>query len=570
MTKLKLRAFQISSVIFFNALLFVSWTLHYEPVKSLLAGIPYLEYYVEYRMSQQDNIDSYNTPAQSKIDVTHYDINIELFPEKKILKGDVTVTGLLLDKSLERLDLNFYENMEIKSLTLNGKNSSFEQKDTRLSVPLNGFRSDTFNVRVVYEGTPKKLGFGSFVFDSFNGRSVTYNMSEPIYASTWYPCNDKPDDKALMDMSITNDSAKVSVSNGRLMDVKTKGDRRTYHWKTFYPITTYLICFYSADYRHFEEKYASDSGESMNIDYFAFPEHLDMAQNDFKGHPEMIRFFSGLFGEYPFIKEKYGVAEFLWQMGAMEHQTITGIGSNFLNGKRFFNEFYIHELAHQWFGDAVSPATWKDIWLNEGFATYCEALFAEHESGPSAYRSTMLQKFQDHFSGTLYNPQSGLFSSTVYDKGAWVLHMLRWEIGDSAFFSSLKKYYETYKYKSASTDNFIKVCENESHKDLSYFFKQWVYTGTGNISLVYNWESQPSGGNSSILKLKVKQTQEGFQTFRFPLEVSIKTEGPDNEIKKVFYVNSRQQEFEVKLSHPAKGITMDPSGWLLASFKKEE
>ncbi|MGE5351890.1 MAG: M1 family aminopeptidase [Acidobacteriota bacterium] len=565
-----MRAFQISSIVFFNALLFASWLVHYEPVKSLFSAVPLLEYYVEYRMSQQDNLDSYIMPAQNKIDVTHYDINIELFPEKKILKGDVTITGVLLDKSLKRLDLNFYENMEIKSLTLNGKNSSFEQKETRLSLPLNNFGSDTFNVRVVYEGTPKKLGFGSFVFDNFNGRSVAYNMSEPIYASTWYPCNDKPDDKALMDMRITNDSAKVSVSNGRLMDVKTKGDRRTYHWKTFYPITTYLICFYSADYRHFQEHYISEAKDSMNIDYFAFPEHLDMAQSDFKGHPEMIKFFSGLFGEYPFIKEKYGVAEFLWQMGAMEHQTITGIGSNFLNGRRFFNEFYVHELAHQWFGDAVSPQTWKDIWLNEGFASYCEALFSEHEAGPSAYRSTMLQKFHDRFSGTLYNPQSGLFSSTVYDKGAWVLHMLRWEIGDSSFFSSLRKYYQTYMYKSATTNDFINVCEKESHKDLSYFFNQWVFTGTDNIKLTYNWEAHPSADNSYVLKLKLKQTQDAPQTFRFPLEVSIKTEGTEGEVNKVIYVNSRRQEFEIKLNNQVKGITMDPSGWLLASFKKEE
>ncbi|MGE5430913.1 MAG: M1 family metallopeptidase [Syntrophomonadaceae bacterium] len=569
MTNRKLRAFQISSIVFFNALLFISWTIHYEPVKSLLAGAPFIQYYVQYRMSQQDNLDAYNTPAQSKIDVTHYDININLFPEKETVNGDVTVTGVITGKPLKAIDLNFYENMQIKLLTLNGKTSEFEQKGTRLTVPLNSFNADTFNIRVVYEGTPKKLGFGSFVFDKFSGRSVTYTLSEPVYASTWYPCNDKPDDKALIDMRITNDSSKVSVSNGRLMDVKTSGNRRTYHWKTFYPITTYLICIYSADYRHFEEEYVPASKDTMKIDYYSFPEHLDMAKNDFKGHPEMIKFFSGLFGEYPFLKEKYGVAEFLWQMGAMEHQTITGIGSNFLNGRRFFSEFYIHELAHQWFGDAVSPATWKDIWLNEGFASYCEALYAEHESGPSAYRSTMLQKFHDKFSGTLYKPESGLFSSTVYDKGAWVLHMLRWEIGDTAFFSSLKKYYEAYKYKSATTNNFIKVCENESHKDLSCFFKQWVFNGTENIKLVYSWEDKSSDGKMHLLKLTVKQEQEGYPVFRFPLEIIIKPEGAD-EVKKIFYVDQRQQDFEIKLEHKVTGITMDPSGWLLASFKQQQ
>ncbi|HEX2868600.1 MAG TPA: M1 family aminopeptidase [Ignavibacteriales bacterium] len=570
MTKRKLKAFQVASIVFFNSLLFISWTIHYEPVKSLLSGAPFLQLYVQYRLSQQDSMESYITPAQNKIDVTHYDINIDLFPEKKIIKGDVTLTGVLLDRSLKKLDLNFYENMSVKQLTLNGKPTEFEQKETRLSIPLNSFNADTFNLRVVYEGTPKSLGFGSFNFSSFSNRPVVYTLSEPIYASTWYPCNDKPDDKALMDMRITNDSSKVSVSNGHLMDVKTVGQRRTYHWKTFYPITTYLICIYSADYRHFDEKYVSERKDTMNIDYFAFPEHLDMAETDFSGHPEMIRFFSGLFGEYPFIKEKYGVAEFLWQMGAMEHQTITGIGSNFLNGRRFFNEFYIHELAHQWFGDAVSPATWKDIWLNEGFASYCEALYAEHESGVSAYRSTMLQKFHDRFSGTLYNPESGLFSSTVYDKGAWVLHMLRWELGDSVFFSSLKKYYETFKYKNAATRDFINVCQNESHKDLSYFFKQWVFEGEDNIRILYSWTDKAAENNSHLLTLNIMQEQSSPKTFRFPLEVEIKLIGQEREIRRTFYVTSSQQSFHLKLDSPVQGITMDPDGWLLASFKKEE
>lgn len=570
MANKKIRAFQISSVIFFNALLFISWTVHYEPVKAFLAGSPIVQYYVQYKMAQQENMDGYILPSQNKIDVTHYDINIDLFPEKKLLKGDVTITGLLLDKSLKTLDLNFYENMKIKQLTLNGKDSEFDQSDTRLSVPLNAFNADTFSIRVIYEGTPKKLGFASFSFDQFNGRSVVYTLSEPVYASTWYPCSDKPDDKALMDMRITNDSSKVSVSNGILADVKTNGGRRTYHYKTLYPITTYLICFYSADYRHFNEKYVSAAKDTMNIEYYAFPEHLEMAEKDFTGHPEMIKFFSGLFGEYPFIKEKYGVAEFLWQMGAMEHQTITGIGSNFLNGRRFFNEFYIHELAHMWWGDAVSPATWKDIWLNEGFASYCEALFAEHESGMSAYKSTMLSKFHDRFSGKLYDPESGLFSSTVYDKGAWVMHMLRWEMGDSAFFSSLRKYYSTYKYKSVTTQDFIKVCENESHKDLSGFFKQWVFEGDDNIRVLYDWEAHSSGGNTYILKLKVKQTQENYKVFHFPLEVGIKLDGADSDIKKTIYVDSRQQDFEIKLDRPVSRILLDPEGWLLGSFEKQE
>ena len=184
-------------------------------------------------------------------------------------------------------------------------------------------------MRIKYNGTPVKAGLASFAFDTYKNKPMIYSLNEPNFASTWFPCNDKPDDKALLDIKITNDSSNVSVSNGVLVNIIKNKERTTYHWKTVYPISTYLICLYSSDYRHFSQQYTSLSGKTMNIDYYAFPDQLDMAKADFEFHPEVMKFFEKLFGEYPFIKEKYGVAEFQWQMGAMEHQTITGIGSNF-------------------------------------------------------------------------------------------------------------------------------------------------------------------------------------------------------------------------------------------------
>ncbi len=228
----------------------------------------------------------------------------------------------------------------------------------------------------------------------------------------------------------------------------------------------------------------------MNIEYYVFPKQLENAKIDFAEHPQYIHFFAKTFGEYPFIKEKYGVAEFLWQLGAMEHQTITGIGSNFVSGHNFFRDIYVHELAHQWWGDAISPKSWNDIWLNEGFATYCEALYYEHKSGKKALISTMLSKKQDNFKGKLIEPGDDMFSATIYDKGAWVLHMLRWQVGDSTFFNILREYYKEYKYKSASTKDFQSVCEKISSQDLSQFFNQWVYDGEGNITLIYDWNSK--------------------------------------------------------------------------------
>ncbi|MHB9012765.1 MAG: M1 family metallopeptidase, partial [Ignavibacteriaceae bacterium] len=464
-----------------------------------------------------DNVPvDYASPNQFKINILKYYLNINLFPEQKLLQGDVTITGVVLDKTIKQIDLNFYDNMKISLLTLNGEKSSYEEKGTRLSIPYFNTTSDTFNIRVVYEGTPKRVGFSSFVFGEINGMSCTYNLNEPNYASTWFPCNDIPSDKALLDIKITNDSSEVSASNGLLMGVTTNGSRRIYHWKSNYPISTYLICLFSSNYKTFSQKYISQNKQdTMSIDYYVFPNQLEAAKIDFQDHPDMINFFAKTFGEYPFIKEKYGVAEFLWQLGAMETQTLTGIGSNFIGGNKLFDDVYAHELSHHWWGDAVGPETWKDIWLNEGFASYCEALYKEHIGGFNALRAAMLSKYRDNFYGTLYNPKD-LFGKTVYEKGAWVLHMLRHEVGDSTFFKILRTYYQTYKYKNASTKDFENICKKVSGKDLEQFFNQWVFDGSGILNVNYSWETDKNN-----LTLNLAQTQTGYNVYQFPLDIKI-------------------------------------------------
>ena len=508
--------------------------------------------------------EDYASPNQFKINILKYYLNINLFPEQKLLQGDVTITGIVLDKTIKQIDLNFYDNMKISLLTLNGEKSSYEEKGTRLSIPYFNTKSDTFNIRVVYEGTPKRVGFSSFVFGEINGMSCTYNLNEPNYASTWFPCNDIPSDKALLDIKITNDSSEVSASNGLLMGVTTNGSRRTYHWKSDYPISTYLICLFSSDYKTFSQEYISQNKQdTMAIDYYVFPNQLEDAKIDFQDHPDMINFFAKTFGEYPFIKEKYGVAEFLWQLGAMETQTLTGIGSNFIGGYKLFGDVYAHELSHHWWGDAVGPETWKDIWLNEGFASYCEALYKEHIGGFNALRAAMLSKYRDNFYGTLYNPKD-LFGQTVYEKGAWVLHMLRHEVGDSTFFKILRTYYQTYKYKNASTRDFENVCEKVSGKNLEQFFNQWVFDGSGILNVDYSWETDKNN-----LTLNLAQTQTGYNVYQFPLDIKIVYTDNSEEIKTIF-VNQRQQNFVFPMTKTPAVIKVDPYNWLLAEFDEHK
>lgn len=508
----------------------------------------------------------YVSSNQYKIDVLHYDLSLDLYPKEKMLKGIAEITGIISQPEIDRIDLNFYDNLTIKELTLNNLSAKFVNEGTRLSVFLENATIDTFKLKVIYEGTPKRAGLSAFVFGEINGRSAVYNLNEPSYASAWFPCNDIPTDKAILDIRITNDSSQTSVSNGILVDKKLNQDRITYHWKTYYPISTYLICLYSSKYLEFSDKYFSTSGDSMPIQYYVFPNHLDEAKIDFKNTPKMIDCFSKIFGEYPFIKEKYGIAEFLWQMGAMEHQTITGIGSNFVSGKNFFEDVYIHELAHHWWGNAVGPATWKDIWLNEGFATYSEALYAESKSGKDALQSTMMSKFSDQFSNTLYDPGKNLFSSTVYDKGAWVLHMLRWEVGDSIFFNILRTYFDRYKYKNASTSDFIRICENISKRDLSKFFDQWVFVGTENIDLDYKWIIKKQSDGKHLIVLNLMQMQEKYPVFEFKIEVMFEY-GNGKSFTKIYTLNEREIRIEILVDDRPNQLVLDPDNWLLANIK---
>ena len=560
---------KIISGILFIAFFTVGWYFGLSPIKQSIRASLENGAKINNKLSTMPSVSvpsDYISEAQYKLDVLHYDINLDLYPEDQLLKGRVVLKAALKDKSLNEIDLNLYDNLTISSLTVDGKPAKYENEDTRLRIetPASSL-PDTFNIEISYEGKPERKGLGSFSFGKKYGHWVVYNLSEPNYASTWFPCNDLPSDKALLDMYITNDTTYVSASNGILVDKTTEGARRTYHWKTLYPISTYLICLYSSVYTSFNESYVSqDKQDTMPIEYYAFPEDLENAKIDFIGHSEFIDFFAKKFGEYPFLKEKYGVAEFLWQMGAMEHQTLTGIGSNFVSGRRFFTDVYIHELAHQWFGDAVGPATWKDIWLNEGFATYCEALYSEHLAGPKALRSSMMSKFDESFSGTLYNPGGDLFSSLVYDKGAWVLNMLRWEIGDDAFFRTLRAYYQKFKYKNASTDDFKEVCEETSGRNLDQFFKQWVFVGN-NIPVVdYNWETENEGGKYKVT-LRLEQTEKGYNDYDLPIEFSFKSESGETKLEKV-RLNEISNSYTFSLDFAPIEVIPDPDNHLLVYF----
>ncbi len=507
-------------------------------------------------------IINYNTINQFKKDILHYDLSIEIDFNKKKIYGNSIITGIITDSTLQYIDLNFYDNMKITTLFFNDSATGYNHRNNIITIPSSATINDTFRIKIKYEGKPKSRGFGSFTFGKFEGKDILYTLNEPVYASTWFPCNDLPSDKALLDIRITTDSSKKSVSNGNLIATDVNGDKKTYHWKTFYPIAPYLISFYSSEYEKYSEDFISSvTGDTMKIYYYVFPGRIEKAMKDFEDHQKYLHFFEKSFGAYPFIKEKYGIAEFLWRFGAMEHQTITGIGYNYVTGNKFYSDLLIHELAHHWWGNSVTLSTWDDIWLNEGFSTYSEALYYEFESGKAALQSSMRNNFSRNFQGTLYAPAK-TFGNTVYKKGAWVLHMLRYEVGDSLFFSIMRTYYERFKYKNATTHDFLVVCNEVSGKDLSEFFQQWVFEGEGICELVYEWNLSYIDSIYNI-EFNINQVQKGFDSYKLKLDVKIIFED-DSTLNTKVVIDKRMNSFLLETEKKPVKIILDNDEHLLA------
>jgi len=313
-----------------------------------------------------------------------------------------------------------------------------------------------------------------------------------------------------------------------------------------------------------------DGNIQMPVEYYTYPNLTEKARYEWKNTVDMLKFFSGYIGEYPFIIEKYGMATFGWVGGAMEHQTISSMGYTLVTGNGKYEDIVVHELVHQWFGDAVTPASWKDIWLNEGFASYGEALWVEHTNGKDALKNFMKKSDYSFFMGTVYDPEGYIFGPTVYKKGSWCLHMLRGVTGDSLFRQIIRTYYEEFKYKNADTYQFQKICEDITGNDLNYFFNQWIFTGAGRPEYSYSWKYEKDDASTDLYKvsLLLKQNQDDMEVYSMPLKILFKTNAGEEEI--TVFNDSRSQQ----INHSVKGIPLDViidnDNWVLKKIKKEE
>ena len=452
-------------------------------------------------------ISNYKTPtvAQGNYDVTFYDIDIQVDPAEEKIYGTVGVKGFSLIESLDQIDLDLSYVLDVESVqNRNGNDLGYDHNGNQLLVTLDNSKSigNVFEIYIKYSGKPQATGFGSFGFDTYNQEPMIWSLSEPYGARDWWPCKDTPTDKAdSVNISLQVPTGLIAASNGKLVQKEINENWTTFHWQERYPIATYLISIAIHPYTVFYDWYKYSPTDSMRLEYYVFPNHFESVQQTYGLTKNMIGVMAQRFGEYPFINEKYGHAEFVWG-GGMEHQTLTSLGGS-------SEGLIAHELGHQWWGDMVTCSNFHHIWLNEGFATYSEALWYE-------IRDNDIQALHDEMAlnrnwygwkgGTIYvedttSTRSIFNGSLSYAKASWVVHMLRHIVGDDEFFESIQEYGNRYRFKSAVTEQFQEVIEEISGEDLNYFFQRWIY---GELYPIYEVFYDQSSSN---LLVQINQIQ---------------------------------------------------------------
>lgn len=520
------------------------------------------------------------------VDVKHYKLQIRVTPAPPHIDGTVTIVGETVE-SVPAIRVDAEENLVVEAVRFNGQAHEF-QRDTdeivlTFSTPLAARQA--FTIEVDYHGVPVTSGIlGGGMFVSGRGSApVIATLSEPYAGPSWWPSIDNLADKATVEIQASVPHGLVVASNGVLERVESSGDQLvTYFWRENYPIATYLISLSATNYVVEEDTYtALDGVTTMPLVYYVYPEHQELARRQFAVTRRALEIFAPLFGEYPFLAEKYGMAEVRFSVAGMEHQTITSITETAVHSSDTYVQLLIaHELAHQWWGDWVTPLTWHDIWLNEGFATYAEVLFFERFLNRNP--GELMNRRDDglaygRMGGTIYaenaaDPFDDL--GAIYTKGAWVLHMLRHILGDERFFAALKDYGQRLAYANASTADFQRVCEDHYGAPLEWFFQQWIYAPARPIYAVTTTvTAQDSGTYTVTVNLQQQQWHtipgrvgELARVYIMPLDMTIHYADGSQQTQ-VVWNNARQQTFSFTVSKPPVRIGVDEGHWVLKELR---
>ena len=507
-----------------------------------------------------------SSAASNNFDIGYLRCEWQVDPAVSYLQGKVTVV-FTITGSGDKITFDCYSGLTVDSVLYHGSKITFTQSagdvlDVQFPEAIGQSIKDS--ISVFYQGNPGATGSGSFHQGTHAGAPIIWTFSEPYGAKEWWPCKNGQIDKAdSIDIYITNPAGYVATSNGVMVDQVSSGGNIISHFKHRYPIASYLVAFAVSNFQVWQDT-VNLNGKVLNLISYYYPEsYAGFAPADQVYTKNALHIIVDRFGDYPFMNEKYGQTQ--WDpRGGMEHQTNSFVGiPNY--------SLMSHELGHQWFGDRVTCASWGDIWLNEGFATYIQALYTE-VNYPD-YRPIGMQQEIDIITaapgGSVYVPDttnaSRIFSNRLtYHKGFYVLNMLRWMLGDSLFYAACREYLNDPKlaYGTATTADLRRNFEKLYGKSLKTFFDKWVY-GEGYANYQATWNQN----NNRWAKVKLQQTTSHNSVSFYEMPVELKF---SNGIQTKSFVVNHQftgQEFWFDLGFVADTLMIDPTLWILAKTR---
>ena len=513
-------------------------------------------------------------PYQAAVDALHYAITIELADTGSYVMASTRVDALVR----ERTDTMWLDitGMRVRGVTRQLRSDKpepvwFRQDSARIHFPIGGARpGDTVRVTVAYDGHPDD---GLIIRKNVHGAWGAFGDNWPDRARFWFPSIDHPSDKATVEFTVTAPAAWEVVANGKRTRITGPATdiarKRTWEWRLEQPIPTYLMVFGATDFAiGMVDPCASGGAGCVPVSYYAFPQDSVNNANVFRRAGQMLAHFSSLVAPFPYPELAH--VQSATRFGGMENAGAIFYSEQALQRGTLGEGTVSHEVAHQWFGDAVTPGHWSHVWLSEGFATYFGNQFFERADGVQRFRELNAASWRGYLQSRVTdlpivdtsavpgNDLLQLLNANSYNKGGAVLHMLRGVLGDEVFFNGIRRYYRRHIHRNALTENLQRALEEESGRDLAWFFQQWVYRpGHPVLRVTHTWDAA-----TSEAVVTVEQVQKAaWPTFRFPLELAISAAG--NEIRQRVQVASRRETFRVRAPAAPSAVRLDPDGWLL-------
>ncbi len=493
----------------------------------------------------------------SNYDIKYHRCIWEIDPAISYIKGNITSYFKPLVTGFNQMEFDFTNILSIDSVKYHGSSIVYSQAGADILqinipsiIPINTLDSIT----VFYQGIPPNADTASFYRSTHNGMPIIWTLSEPFGAKDWWPCKQSLTDKIdSLDIIVTVPNQNKVAGNGALLSEIASGSNTIVHWKTTYPIASYLVGIAVTNYSVYSDFVRLQNSDSLEVLNYVYPEELVTAQSQTSGIIKIISLYDSLLIDYPFAKEKYGHAQFNWG-GGIEHQTMSFVAN-------FNFALMAHECAHQWFGDHITCASWQDIWLNEGFATYMEGLTVEHyfPTNWMAWKEARMTSITSLPNGSVMcddtSSSDRIFSGQLsYNKGAYLLHMLRGKLGDSLFFLCLKNYLNDPLLAGnyARTNDLITHLETTSGQDLTTFFDQWYYK-QGYPSYQLQW-----GQTANSVTLTINQTPSHPSVSFFNTPVEITFYGPTRDTTIIFDPAYSGQTFNLTIDFPIVKLKFDP------------